>query len=56
MQRSLKIANECMGSQVHLFVEILNKYLYFFERGCPSIATKYFKVRYHQPLASLDVP
>jgi len=32
-----------MGNQVHLFVEILNKYLYFFNRGCPSITVKYLK-------------
>jgi len=32
-----------MGSQVHLFVEILNKYLYFFDRKCPSITVKYLK-------------
>jgi len=43
LQRSLKIANACMGHQVHLFVEILNKYLYFFDRGCPSITVKYLK-------------
>jgi vacuolar protein sorting-associated protein 35 len=43
LQRSLKIANSCMGSQVHLFVEILNKYLYFFDRNCPSITAKYVK-------------
>jgi len=43
LQRSLKIANGCMGSQVHLFVEILNKYLYFFDRKCPAINVKYLK-------------
>lgn len=43
LQRSLKIANACMGQQVHLFVEILNKYLYFFDRQCPSITVKYLK-------------
>jgi len=43
LQRSLKIANTCVGSQVHLFVEILNKYLYFFDRKCPSITVKYLK-------------
>ena len=37
LQRSLKIANSCMGSQVHLFVEILNKYLFFYDRNCPSV-------------------
>lgn len=43
LQRSLKIANACMGQQVHLFVEILNKYLYFFDRKCPSITAKYLR-------------
>lgn len=43
LQRSLKIASACMGHQVHLFVEILNKYLYFFDRQCPSITVKYLK-------------
>lgn len=43
LQRSLKIANACMGQQVHLFIEILSKYLYFFDRGCPSITVKYLK-------------
>jgi len=43
LQRSLKIANACMGHQVHLFVEILNKYLYFFDKKCPSITTKYLR-------------
>jgi vacuolar protein sorting-associated protein 35 len=43
LQRSLKIANACMGQQVHLFIEILNKYLYFFDRKCPSITVKYLK-------------
>ncbi len=43
LQRSLKIANSCVGSQVHLFVEILNKYLYFFDRKCPAITVKYLK-------------
>lgn len=43
LQRSLKIADTCMGLQAHLFVEILNKYLYFYDRKCPSIAVKYLR-------------
>jgi vacuolar protein sorting-associated protein 35 len=43
LQRSLKIANGCMGQQLHLFVEILNQYLYFYDRGCPSITVQYLK-------------
>eukprot|EP00937_MAST-01D_sp_MAST-1D-sp2_P003658 g3658.t1 len=43
LQRSLKIADVCMTSSmhVHLFVEILNQYLYYFERGNPSITPNY---------------
>jgi vacuolar protein sorting-associated protein 35 len=39
LQRSLKIANGIMDAnqKVALFVEILNKYLYFFENQCESI-------------------
>jgi vacuolar protein sorting-associated protein 35 len=43
LQRSLKIANGCMGQQLHLFVEILNQYLYFYDRQCPSITVQYLK-------------
>ena len=43
LQRSLKIANACMGQQVQLFIEILNAYLYFFDRKCPAITHKYLK-------------
>ena len=41
LQRALKIANTCMGSQVHLFIEILNKYIYFYNQNCTSIKPKY---------------
>jgi len=43
LQRSLKIANACMGQQVHLFVEILNQYLFFFAKHCPSVTVNYLK-------------
>jgi len=43
LQRSLKIANACLGQQVVLFIEILNAYLYFFDRKVPSISVKYVK-------------
>eukprot|EP01006_Ploeotia_vitrea_P035991 TRINITY_DN65957_c0_g1_i1.p1 TRINITY_DN65957_c0_g1~~TRINITY_DN65957_c0_g1_i1.p1 ORF type:complete len:795 (-),score=534.20 TRINITY_DN65957_c0_g1_i1:64-2295(-) len=43
LQRALTIANGAIGHQVHLFVEILNRYLYFFDRDCPSITVKYLK-------------
>jgi vacuolar protein sorting-associated protein 35 len=41
LQRSLKIADTCQGSQVYLFVEILNKYLYFFDRQVPIIVPRF---------------
>lgn len=43
LKKSLKIANSCMGHQVPMFVEILNKYLYFFDRECPSITATYLR-------------
>lgn len=56
LKRSLKIANSCMGKQLPMFVEIFNKYLYFFERECPSITAKYLRglvelIREHMRLA-----
>jgi len=43
LQRSLKIADVCMSSSmhVHLFVEILNQYLYYFEKENEVITEKY---------------
>ena len=43
LQRALKIADACMASSHHvlLFVEILNHYLYYFERDCTSVTHKY---------------
>jgi vacuolar protein sorting-associated protein 35 len=43
LQRALKIADGCMASSahVHLFVEILNHYLYYFEANNPAIQDKY---------------
>jgi len=40
LSRALKIANSCMDGQVHLFVEILNRYIYYYDNGCPSIELK----------------
>lgn len=37
LQRSLEIADVCMPQSCQLFVQILNSYMYFFERGCPTI-------------------
>jgi vacuolar protein sorting-associated protein 35 len=43
LQRSLKIADVCMSSSmhVHLFVEILNQYIYYFENDNEVITEKY---------------
>ena len=43
LQRSLKIADVCMSSSMHvqLFVEILNQYLYYFENNNSVITVKY---------------
>jgi len=43
LQKALKIADGCMASSahVHLFVEILNQYLYYFELDNPAIQDKY---------------
>jgi len=43
LQKSLKIADTCMDSamNVHLFVEILNQYLYYFENGCDAVTSEY---------------
>jgi len=61
LQRALKIANTCMGSQVHLFNEILNKYLYFFDRGCPTVTARYIRgliqlIDEHLPSLDADEP
>jgi len=43
LQRSLKIADTCMDASmnVHLFVEILNQYLYYFENSCEAVTIQY---------------
>jgi len=43
LQKSLKIADTCMDASmnVHLFVEILNQYLYYFENDCDVVTIQY---------------
>ncbi|CAG8602869.1 2406_t:CDS:10 [Paraglomus brasilianum] len=43
LQKALKIADSCMDSvtNVELFVEILNRYIYYFERQNEAITVKY---------------
>ena len=41
LKKGVKIANQCMDSsvQVQLFVEVLNHYIYFYEKGCEQVWT-----------------
>jgi len=43
LQKSLKIADTCMDASmnVHLFVEILNEYLYYFDNSCEAVTIQY---------------
>ncbi|KAG9290512.1 hypothetical protein G9A89_002487 [Geosiphon pyriformis] len=43
LQKALKIADSCMDSvtNVELFVEILNRYIYYFERQNDAVTVKY---------------
>ncbi|KAK9316809.1 vacuolar protein sorting-associated protein 35 [Lipomyces starkeyi] len=43
LQRALRVADACMDSAVsiELFVEILNRYVYYFDRGCEVVTVKY---------------
>lgn len=43
LQRALRVADACMdvAVSVELFVEILNRYLYFFDRGNDKVTVKY---------------
>ncbi|CAO3613358.1 unnamed protein product [Cunninghamella blakesleeana] len=43
LQKALKIADSCMDSvtNVQLFVEILNQYIYYFEKGNDAVTVKY---------------
>nr|XP_002740147.1 PREDICTED: vacuolar protein sorting-associated protein 35 [Saccoglossus kowalevskii] len=42
LKKSLRIANQCMDNsvQVQLFVEILNRYIYFYERGNDAVTVQ----------------
>ncbi|KAF7732871.1 Vacuolar protein sorting-associated protein 35 [Apophysomyces ossiformis] len=43
LQKALKIADSCMDAvmSVELFVEILNRYIYYFENGNEAVTAKY---------------
>jgi vacuolar protein sorting-associated protein 35 len=44
LQRALKLADACTSTnpeEIHLFVDLLDHYLYFFEKRCPVITDAY---------------
>ena len=43
LKKGLRIANQCMDSsvQVQLFVEVLDHYIYFYEKGNDQVGTLY---------------
>ncbi|EER44985.1 vacuolar sorting protein [Histoplasma capsulatum H143] len=43
LQRALRVADACMDTavSVELFVEILNRYVYYFDQGNETVTTKY---------------
>ena len=42
MKKALRISNQCMDPtvQVQLFVELLNRYLYFYSKGCEEVSKR----------------
>lgn len=59
LQRSLKIADVCMEASLHvrLFLEILNRYIYFFEQNAPKVEARYLQslvVLVKEHLSNLD--
>ncbi|XP_063441157.1 vacuolar protein sorting-associated protein 35-like [Mytilus galloprovincialis] len=42
LKKGVKIANQCMDSsvQVQLFVELLNHYIYYYEKGCDQVTVQ----------------
>jgi len=43
LQKSLRIADACVASSSHvsLFIEILNRYIFFFDKGCEKVTAQY---------------
>ncbi|KAI9278650.1 vacuolar protein sorting-associated protein 35 [Phascolomyces articulosus] len=61
LQKALKIADSCMDAvtNVQLFVEILNRYVYYFEKGNDAITVKYLNSLIdliHTNLSNMDNP
>lgn len=46
LKKALKIANQCMDPslQVQLFIEILNRYIYFYEKENEAVRSSTFCV------------
>lgn len=46
LKKALKIANQCMDPslQVQLFIEILNRYIYFYEKENEAVSGNPFSV------------
>lgn len=46
LKKGLKIGSQCMDPavQVQLFIELLNHYVYFFEKGCSDVRERFFFV------------
>ncbi len=49
LKKGLRIANQCMDSsvQVQLFVEILNHYIYFYEKGNDQVLYRRFCLQFY---------
>ncbi|KAI8140334.1 vacuolar protein sorting-associated protein 35 [Fennellomyces sp. T-0311] len=61
LQKALKIADSCMDAvtNVQLFVEILNRYIYYYEKGNDAITVKYLNSLIdliHTNLGNMDNP
>ncbi|KAI7904170.1 vacuolar protein sorting-associated protein 35 [Cokeromyces recurvatus] len=61
LQKALKIADSCMNpvTNVELFVEILNRYIYYFEKGNEAVTVKYLNGLIdliHTNLGNMDNP
>ncbi len=51
LKKGLRIANQCMDSsvQVQLFVEVLNHYIYFYEKGNDQVLSRVLRMRHFTP-------
>ena len=47
LKKGVKIASQCMdaATKVQLFVELLNKYVYFYDKGVEAITVDMLQVR-----------